>query len=55
VGITGTGNLNTLLGVAGIKVNLTRTLLLTGNVLFPLNDSGLRAKVAPVVGLDYAF
>jgi len=56
VGITGTGeNLNTMLGVAGIKVNLTRTLLLTGNVLFPINDAGLRAKVAPVLGLDYAF
>ena len=55
VGITGTGSLNALLGVAGLKINLTRTLLLTGNVLFPLNDAGLRAKVAPVVGVDYAF
>jgi Putative MetA-pathway of phenol degradation len=55
IGITGKGNLTALLGVAGVKVNLTRTFLLTGNVLFPLNDAGLRAKVAPVLGIDYAF
>jgi hypothetical protein len=55
VGITGRDNLHVLLGVAGVKLNVTKTLLLTANVLFPLNDSGLRAKVSPVVGLDYAF
>jgi hypothetical protein len=56
VGITQSqGRLNLFLGVAGIKVNLTRTLLLTANVLFPLSDDGLRPKVTPVVGLDYAF
>jgi hypothetical protein len=55
IGISGNGNLSILLGVAGVKLNVARTLLLTANVLFPLNDSGLRAKVTPVVGLDYAF
>jgi hypothetical protein len=30
-------------------------LLLTANVLFPLSDGGLRPKITPVVGLDYAF
>ena len=53
---TGSGSLNTLLGVVGAKFNIPGTsLLLTGNVLFPLTDAGLRAKVTPVVGLDYSF
>ena len=55
VGITGRENIHILLGVAGVKINVAKTLLLTANVLFPLNDSGLRAKISPVVGLDYAF
>lgn len=49
------GNLNLFLGVAGVKVNVTKTLLLNANVLFPLSNDGLRPKVTPVVGLDYAF
>jgi hypothetical protein len=53
---TETGNLNLLLGVVGAKFNIPGTsLLLTGSVLFPINDSGLRPKVTPVVGLDYSF
>lgn len=49
------GNLTLLLGVAGFKLNVGRTLLLNGNVLFPLNDDGLRPKTTAVVGLDYVF
>ncbi len=41
--------------VAGFKWNLFSSWLLTGNVLFPLSDSGLRAKVVPALALDYAF
>jgi outer membrane putative beta-barrel porin/alpha-amylase len=52
---TSSGNLTLLLGTAGFKVNIARTLLLNVNVLFPLNDAGLRPKVTPVVGIDYAF
>lgn len=48
-------NQNILIGAAGLKINLTRTLLLNANVLFPLGNAGLRPKVTPVVGLDYAF
>ncbi len=48
-------NVNILIGAAGLKINLTKTLLLNANVLFPLSDVGLRPKVTPVVGLDYAF
>jgi hypothetical protein len=39
----------------GFKVNLTQNLLLTANVITRLNDSGLRAKVIPLVGLSYTF
>ena len=49
------GDLNLLLGVAGLKFNLTGTLLLSAHVLFPLSDDGLRPEVTPVIGLDYAF
>jgi hypothetical protein len=53
--ITGTKNLNLVLGAAGAKVNIATNLLLTANVLFPMSDGGLKPKVTPVVGLDYAF
>lgn len=49
------GKLNLLLGVAGVKVNVSGTVLLNANVLFPLSDGGLRPSVTGVVGLDYAF
>ena len=53
--LTSPGNLNLLLGAVGAKVNIGPNLLLTGNVLFPLSDSGLKPGITPVVGLDYAF
>ncbi len=55
VDITGQGSLTSLIGVAGFKLNLTRTLLLNANALFPLNDAGLRIKFTPVIGFDYTF
>lgn len=48
-------SLDLLSGAVGAKVNLTRTLLLTGNVIFRLNNEGLTAPVVPLVGLSYAF
>lgn len=42
-------------GAAGIKLNVFGRLLLDASVLFKLNDSGLRDKVTPLVGLEYAF
>jgi len=39
----------------GAKVRLFRHLLVTGNVLLKLNDSGLRAKVVPLAGVSYTF
>jgi hypothetical protein len=50
-----TGNLNLMLGSAGIKVNPVGRLLLMANLLFALGDSGLQDKVTPVFGLDYSF
>jgi hypothetical protein len=42
-------------GAAGVKINLGGRLLLDANVLFNLNDAGLRDKVTPLVGIEYAF
>lgn len=49
------GNLNMLLGAVGAKFNPWPNLLLSGNVLFPLNDSGLTDKLTWVLGFDYSF
>lgn len=42
-------------GAAGFKVQLNRELVLTGNLLFKLNDAGLRSRVVPLVGVSYVF
>lgn len=49
------GNLNLLLGSAGLKYNPSGNILLTGNVLFPLSSGGLKSKLAFVIGVDIAF
>jgi hypothetical protein len=49
------GNLTLLLGTAGAKFNLRGNLLISGSVLFPLTNTGLRSRVTTVIGLDYAF
>jgi hypothetical protein len=48
-------DVNLLIGVAGFKLNVAKTLLINAHVIFPLSDSGLSFKVAPVIGIDYAF
>jgi hypothetical protein len=40
---------------AGGKVRPTARLLITGNVLFRLNDAGLHFKPSPLVGVSYTF
>ena len=50
-----TSNVSTLVGVVGLKINPVGRLLVTGNVLFKLNDGGLQDSVTPVIGLDYSF
>jgi hypothetical protein len=42
-------------GAVGVKYNLFGNLLLTGNILFRLDNKGLRQNVTPVVALSYAF
>jgi hypothetical protein len=49
------GNLNQVLGVAGVKYPVLNHLLITANALFSLNDAGLKANFIPVIGLEYVF
>ena len=39
----------------GLKVGLLQDLLLDLNLLFPLDDNGIRDKVTPLIGAEYAF
>jgi hypothetical protein len=49
------GSLTSAFAAIGVKANPWRNLLVSGHLLFPLNDSGLRSGVTPVVGFDYSF
>jgi hypothetical protein len=49
------GDLTLLLGTAGVKFNPAGNWLVSGSVLWPLTDAGLRSRATVVVGLDYAF
>jgi len=46
---------NEVNGALGLKLNLVQQLLLDVNVLFKLNNAGLRDKVTPLLGLEYTF
>jgi hypothetical protein len=46
---------NILNASVGLKYQAIHKLVLTGNVLFKLNDNGLRARVVPLVGVSYNF
>jgi hypothetical protein len=50
-----TGNLTSGLATLGLKVNPAGNLIISGNVLFPMNNAGLRTGVTPVIGFDYTF
>jgi hypothetical protein len=49
------GTVNLLLGAVGAKVSIGGAWLLTGTVLFPLNDNGIKPAVTPVIGFERAF
>jgi hypothetical protein len=49
------GNLTLLLGTSGLKFNFAGNLLISGSVLFPLTNAGLRSRVTMALGIDYAF
>jgi hypothetical protein len=53
--VTEPGNINTLLGSVGFKINPVGELLITINGLFSINKQGLRDSFTPLVGLDYSF
>ena len=42
-------------GSVGFKVNPISTLLISFNVIFQMNDAGLRSRVVPLVGFSYSF
>jgi hypothetical protein len=46
---------NTLNGAIGLKVNLVNRLLLDANLLFALDNHGVRDKVTPLLGFEYSF
>jgi hypothetical protein len=46
---------NAMSGALGLKANVLQRLLVDVNVLFKLDERGLRDKVTPLVGLEYAF
>jgi hypothetical protein len=46
---------NALSGAVGLKANLLERLLVDVNLLFKLDDHGLRDKVTPLIGVEYAF
>jgi hypothetical protein len=50
-----TGSFNLIDGAVGVKINPRGSLLVDFNVLFKLNDSGLRDKLTPLVGIEYSF
>jgi len=49
------GSFHEISAAAGLKVNLFGRLLLDMNLLVRLNQDGLRDKMAPLVGVEYAF
>jgi len=51
----GTDTIGLNSGAAGIKYNLFGQLLLTGDILFRLDNKGLRQNVTPLIALSYAF
>ena len=46
---------NAVNGAVGLKADLIQRLLLQVNLLFKINEGGLRDKVTPLVGLEYTF
>ena len=46
---------NELNGAFGLKTNVLGRLLLDVNLLFAIDEHGLRDKVTPLIGLEYAF
>jgi hypothetical protein len=50
-----TSSFHELSSAAGLKINVAGRLLVNTNLLFRLNAGGLRDKISPLVGVEYAF
>ncbi|HEU4786358.1 MAG TPA: transporter [Gemmatimonadaceae bacterium] len=48
-------SMNTVSGAVGFKASLFERLLVDANLLFALDNNGLRDKVTPLIGFEYAF
>lgn len=46
---------NALSGSIGFKANVFGSLLVDGNLMFKLDENGLRDKLTPLIGLEYSF
>jgi len=49
------GNLSLVFGTIGVKINPIQNLLISGSVLLPFTDAGMRSNPVPVVGFEYSF
>lgn len=49
------GDMNLLVGVAGVRYNPRGNLLISAEVLMPVTKAGLRDQLTPVIGIDYSF
>jgi hypothetical protein len=49
------GSFHEVSAAAGLKINVFNRLLLDLNLLVRLNQDGLRDKISPLIGLEYAF
>jgi hypothetical protein len=52
--VAGLSDVTLLTAATGVKWNLTDTLVLSGQILWPLNDRGLTASTTPTVALEYS-
>jgi hypothetical protein len=50
-----TESYNLLSGAVGFKLNVVENLLVDLNLLFNLDDNGLRDQITPLIGFEYAF
>jgi Putative MetA-pathway of phenol degradation len=53
--VAGSSGTTLVMALAGVKWNMTGTLVVGGHVAWPLTDSGLMASITPTVALEYAF
>jgi hypothetical protein len=53
--VFGRDSFNTLNGSIGFKVNVGQRLLVDGNLLFALDNNGVRDRVTPLLAFEYGF